>query len=190
MKPRLNNWQTILLFAPYILGCAFLEVSHVFKISHAGFIIANIFIVFNLFLVLAYHACLFIQFNKQQTQSPIIYSINALIPVIAIGAYFINVLYSSTRYSGSVQWGPMPVARFNFFAWFVLFFLMYAGVNYFFINNLLVKKRIATINDENEKTIMVLKYFDPMKRMVRISLWIIVICLLSSVVFDIIIFFR
>nr|WP_294791298.1 hypothetical protein [uncultured Mucilaginibacter sp.] len=69
--------------------------------------------------------------------------------------------------------GPVKLANMNTFSQAGTFFLYYAILNFFFINNKIVSYKLKAIQDAEQRQRLSEEFLRPLKSLVRISIWVI-----------------
>lgn len=188
MKIKLNYWQTIILFIPCLLGWVLSELPHSnLHTYHRTFLIANFLLVSNILIVLCYQAFMGISFNNTFLKKSNLYNINALIPVVFFFLYLLFMAYYTfiepVTNSNNAP-GPLRKEQLNATSIFILLLNVHAAITFFFINNQFISKRIKTVTSLTEKEILKTNYLNPMKILVRVSIFVLLFALIISVVID------
>ena len=191
MKIRLNTWQTLALFLPSVLGCIVtvlpLESLHVHE---TRFAIENLLLLFNILIVICYQTNLAFGFNRASSIESKLFKWNALIPLVFIALYFVFVIYLTFNrpivHCHKNMAGPMIIANFDWSSWIVLLLIIHAFITFYFINNWFVAKKIKAIADTAEREKLGIDFLIPIKRLTKISLWLIGVFILLTALIDII----
>ena len=178
MKLKLNTWQTVLLFIPFIIGFLSMIFSGTqwtnYKLSSPVF---NLLLTFTEVLIVSYQAYLTIYFLKAINTSSPVFRINTLIIPILSAAYFLYLLYHGFDHiivstQGKIK-GPVKLANMDAFSRAGTFFLYYTILNFFFINNKIVSYKLKAIQDTGQRQSLSEEFLRPLKSLVRISIWVI-----------------
>lgn len=190
MKINLNYWQIWLLFLPAIASEVVLKTSTGgFHQYQRDFSIANMLLTFNLCLVIAYQAYLGLAFNQGYVEKSRAYKINALIPVIGLTMYLMYVICMSylkpITHTNYVP-GPLKKSDMRLLPIIIVMLLIYAIINFYFINNQFVARRIKYIADTGKQELARTTFLVPMKRLVKVSIYLIIIDIAVWIVLDLI----
>ena len=195
MSKKLNNWQTWALFLPFIAGIVIMNLPQAdFYAYQTNFAIANLLFILNIFLAIGYQTYLVINFIAQANVKSGLFKSNALIPLIFSFVYLVYVAYAMFArhavHSANNIHGPMPVANYNLTAWITLALLIHAFITFYFVNPWLVSGRIRTELDITRQEELTSQFLVPIKRLVRVSLWVYAILFVASILGDLVSFFR
>lgn len=195
MRIKLNLWQTISLFLPFIAGEVLLRLSFSGGTSHrVYFAIANLLTTLNVALAIAYQAQLGINFNKSSEPKFILFKANALIPVVFTACYFLyatwGTIIARSYNSANYNTGPLRRTQLHGSALIILLFLLHAFITFYFINNQFVSRKIKLIVDEGRRKELTSSFLMPMKLLTRVSIYVIGSSLLISMFIDMLTFAK
>lgn len=196
MHIKLNFWQTLGLFLPVVIGFIIIDIPNTgvadYNLNLLG--IANLLFVINLLIVILYQTILAVRFNYISGVKSNLFKWNALIPAIFISTYFFYVFYltanSPTYHNPRYNHGPMKIAQYGTVSWLILLFLLHSFITFYFINNEFVSRQIKVIKNDSEQDQLRSDFLIPMRRLVKISIWVIGTLLLISTVVDVVIFSK
>jgi hypothetical protein len=191
MSIKLNLWQTLGLFLPFIAGSIFLEFPYSNLYSHqTNFAIANLLTVFSVLVVIVYQEYLALRFLYVSGAKSRVFKLNACIPLIFIVLYFSYVCYLTFKTSGihnpNYNTGPLRKADLRGSGWVILLLLMHAFITFYFVNTQFVSKKIKLMSDKSEREKLTVDFLTPMKRLVRISIWVFVTLLALATIADLV----
>jgi hypothetical protein len=191
MTIKLNFWQTLALFLPFIISLVFLEIPHSNLYSYqTNFAIANLLSITTLFVVILYQTNLVLSFNNQSGIKSQVFKWNAFVPLIFITLYLLDVGYSTFNshviHSPQYNAGPLRKTDFNGLNLIIMFFLLHSFITFYFINNLFVSKKTKLIQDDSQREQLKSDFLMPMKRLTKISIWVIVVFFTLSTIIDIV----
>jgi len=154
------------------------------------FAVTNILINLTLCLLLSYQVILVLNFNKEENKTSPLFKINALIPVCFFWIYFCYTNYmaiiSNSFHNSKSAPGPVKLTEMGLGAWLFLLMFIYGLINYLFINNKYVLRRIRQHEDIGEQEYLKTTYWLPMRKLVRASVYVFCAWLLLSLVTDVI----
>ncbi len=196
MRIKLNFWQTLSLFLPIVIGFIIIDIPHATFADHSMNVlaIANFLFVINCCMVILYQTILALRFNYISGVKSNLFKWNALIPAIFISMYFLYVFYltinSPTYHSPRYNNGPIRITQYDTMGLLIELFLLHSFITFYFINNAFVSRQIKTIKNDSEQEHLRSEFLIPMRRLVKISIWVIGTLLLLSTVMDVIIFSK
>jgi len=190
MKIRLNYWQLILLFLPFIVG---------FQLFHVPYTSATVYIVtestLNLLLyispcfIVGYQAYLVINFNKVIKGSKWITAniIISLVFTLLNFTYLTITTLLRLPYLNS-RLGPIEQADFGFISNLTVIFLLYSIITFFIVNNIYVIRQIKKIPNDDLRNQLNIDFRLPMKKLKNMSLIVLACTLILSIVIDIFVY--
>ncbi len=163
-----------MLFLPGVIGVLLFESAIPGKESQLRISpVFNILLVFNLALVVSVNAYFVVAFEKATVPKRRYLTLNALLPVAFLVLYFLFVVYSSfAKYQVQhvQQVEPVRTIHLGFMNYLILGMLLYAAVNFLYLNKELVMGRIRRIEDQAQQLQLSNKFLLPMKRITRAAL--------------------
>jgi len=190
MNFKLNFWQTLALFLPFILGFIILDLPHSNLYSYqTNFAIANFLTVINVFILIYYQTHLVLTFNSRLAIQSDIIKWNSYISSLFITLYLIYVVYLTfvghSFHNPKYIPGPIRKVDFTIASWFIALFLMHAFITFYFVNNRFIAKRTQITQDVVEKEQLKSDFLIPMKRLIKISIWVFAVMIVLSTITDI-----
>lgn len=195
MRIKLNLWQTILLFLPFVVSEIFPRLSYSGGPDHRiYFAIANLLVTFNVALVICYQTYLVLRFIKLSEAGSVFVKFNALVPAIFTVCYFLYIAldtviahsYNSRGYNTV----PLRESQLHGVALVFLLLLLHAFITFYFVNNQFVSKSVKKVPDDELRDEFMGDFLAPMKLLTKISIIIICFSLFVSVVLDTITYTR
>lgn len=190
MKFKLNRSQTLLLFAPFVVAWYMMIFPRTGSyLRGKDMLIANFLLALNLCVAISYQAYFVLNFSKASNIKNQTFTINALIPAVFFIGYLIYAGYSSfigNRGSVTTNSHPLQRADLNITGYVVTIFMIYAFVNFFFINNRYLANTIKKIPDHVEQEKLRINFLIPMQWLVKSAIWVFVSGLAISTIADII----
>lgn len=190
MKIRLNYWQLILLFLPFIVG---------FQLFHVPYTSATVYIItkstLNLLLyispcfIIGYQAYLVINFNKVIKGSKWM-TANIIISLVFTLLNFTYLMITTLLrlpYLNS-RLGPIEQADFGFISNLSIIFFLYSIITFFIVNNIYVTRQIKKIPDDSLRNQLNLDFRLPMKKLRNMAYIVVASMLLLSMVIDIFVY--
>nr|WP_294942693.1 hypothetical protein [uncultured Mucilaginibacter sp.] len=173
MKPNLNYWQTALLYLPYTLAVVLMNIHHTTdEARQISFKAVNLLFNLNICLAIGYQAWICIKFGSRTAGKTTWFSINALIPVALLTAYFLWVFYLTffkpIHFNLSIA--PAKRINYNLFSLTIVLSLVYAAINFFAVNTPYVSAQIKKITDADERDELTAGFLNPMRRLIKVSL--------------------
>src|SRR3569833_620250 len=195
MRIKLNLWQTVLLFLPFVVSEIFRRLSYSGGPDHRiYFAIANLLVTFNVALVISYQAYLVQRFIKVTEARPVLAKFNALVPAIFTVFYFLYIAWDTVithSYNNrGYNTGPLRESQLHGSALVFLLLLLHAFITFFFVNNQFVSKRVKKVPDDELRDEFTGAFLAPMKLLTKVSIIVIGCSLLVSVVLDTITYTR
>jgi hypothetical protein len=182
MPIRLTPLRTVLLFAPFIITCILsrIQYSRLQTFIQTYYISDNLF-AFNFLLLIGLQSYLLIRFNDTVVKKLTFFKVNALIPVIYTGYWFICGVYQSITNPnypklGRPQSGPVSLVALNAYQTIITLALLYSLFTFFFTNNYYVSTKIKKINDPTDQAALTNEFLTPMRLIVKAS-WIAIVIL-------------
>lgn len=191
MSIKLNFWQTIGFFSPYIIAYIIYEVTYSnINSPSKNIFISNILMVFNLSTAICYQTYLLICFiNKSGIKSKSIMW-NARISSIFILLYFSYVIYLTiikiTVNHHEYVPGPFKNAGLSITGWTVVIFMFHAFITFYFVNYQFVSEKIKTVSDIHKHKQLESDFLIAMRRLVKTSAWLVVISLILFMIINLI----
>jgi hypothetical protein len=174
MKLRLNYWQLILLFVPFIVAFLSAIIPYKTRIAyHLNSEIIAIMIIASISLAICYQAYLLISFNKR-IKGSIFISFNA-----AISAVFMTICTLFTIKSVILMIVRKTVVtkivqtERHWLLTCISLFLTHAFITFFLVNNIYLSGKIKKINDFAMRENLRDDFGEPMKKVLITSLLII-----------------
>ncbi|MFC0516664.1 hypothetical protein ACFFGT_20825 [Mucilaginibacter angelicae] len=184
MPIRLTPLRTVLLFAPFIITCILgrIQYSELQTFIKTYYISDNLS-AFNFLLLIGLQSYLLIRFNDTVVKKLTFFKVNALIPVIYTGYWFICGVYQSITKPnypklGRPQSGPVSLVALNAYQTIIALLLFYSLLTFFFTNNYYVSKQIKKINDPTDQAALTNEFLNPMRLIVKAS-WIAIVILFA-----------
>ncbi|MEP6613462.1 MAG: hypothetical protein ABJA76_16290 [Mucilaginibacter sp.] len=181
----------MLLFLPGVIGNIILSLPHSDLTAYqTHFAISNFLTTLNVTIVVIYQAYLVISFNKVSGVDSGFLKWNTWIPVIFTSIYllyviwgtFVKPVYHNPHYNA----GPLRKSQLHGSALIILLFLLHAFITFYFINNQFVSRKIKLITDEVKQEKLKVGFLIALKRLTKISIWVIGGLILMGLVMDMI----
>ncbi|WP_147425757.1 hypothetical protein [Mucilaginibacter gracilis] len=95
-----------------------------------------------------------------------------------------DILYFTiiTPHSGFVE-GPLKKTDFNLKSWIIMGFIIHGCITYYLVNNLFVAAAIKKLTDKDTKAKFNTEFLVPIKRLIRLTLVIVIGALIGLVIF-------
>jgi hypothetical protein len=189
MSIKLNFWQTLALFIPFIVSFLLIDLQHTSLYNYRTVVaVANFLLVLSVFIVILYQTYLVLEFNVKSGIKSTILKLNALIPLIFIAFYLIYIGYSTFLQPTFHNYnnGPIKKVDLTCSAWVILLFLIHAFITFYFINTLFVSNKIKAVTDADQQQKLRSDFSTPIRRLTKTSIWVMVAILIISIVIDII----
>ncbi|MFI5139245.1 MAG: hypothetical protein ACHQIM_15585, partial [Sphingobacteriales bacterium] len=111
-------------------------------------------------------------------------------PLIFITIYLLDVSYFTLIHPAFHNPkhipGPMIKSNFSVTNWIIVLFLIHAFVTFYFVNTRFVFRKIKTIPDISKQDQFISDFLTPMKRLTKISIWVVVIFFILTTIVDIV----
>ncbi|MXV14800.1 hypothetical protein [Hufsiella ginkgonis] len=181
----LKGWRTNLLFAPGVAGLILLGYGFPGLTYHDCLAVFNLSVVINLVVVILVHTYVALQFNKAIKNKSLLFNINAILPLVTLAAYLVYcIAFTVATLTGKGE-ARVFIPGDHTIGKAILFATAHGLLNFFFINNRYVSVNIRNNDDEWQQVQYRKEFLLPMKRLVRLSLYIGAICLLATLIKDI-----
>ncbi|MEO3407206.1 hypothetical protein AAFN85_25030 [Mucilaginibacter sp. CAU 1740] len=178
---RLTPLRTVLLFIPFIISAVLgrIQVPELQTFLHTYYISDHLFSL-NLLLLIWLQAYFLIRFNDKVINKLTFFKINALIPVIYVGYWFIRGIYLTINKPHYIKLakpeGPVSLVALGPFETIIALLLFYSLFTFFFLNNNYVSSRIKKIGEPTEQAALTNEFLNPMRLIVKAS-WIAIVVL-------------
>jgi hypothetical protein len=147
-------------------------------------------LVINVFAAVGYQTYLALGFNVVSTVNSKIFKWNALIPFVFMSFYLLYVVFltliEQNYHNPRSYWGPLRKSQLHGTSLIIILFLIHAFITFYFLNNQFVSKKIKVEPDIAKRESLRLEFLVPMKRLVKISVWVIAVSLMLSTIIDIV----
>jgi hypothetical protein len=172
MKLRLNYWQLIALFSPFILviGCTFMP-NHIRAKYYINTELMCLLLCIVFLLAISYQTYLVISFNKK-IKGSIWIIINNVPPVLLIlVCVFGFALLVKDDFTGkNLPDGPTSGSDFWLAKMLVGILFIHELITFFLINNLYVSAKIEKVKDSLLRQKLSDDFWEPMKKLLIISI--------------------
>ncbi|BAU52142.1 hypothetical protein MgSA37_00292 [Mucilaginibacter gotjawali] len=191
MSIKLNFWQTILLFLPFSIGFLLIGLPYASLYGHQTIAaMANFLFLVSISMAILYQTYLVLGFNSISGIKSTIFKLNAIIPAVFMTIYLVYVGYFTflhlTFHNPKYNTGPMRKADLTGSTLIIFLFLIHAFITFYFINNIFVANKIKTIHDADQQQKLRSDFSIPLKKLTKISIWVVGILFILSTTIDII----
>lgn len=186
---KLNKWQTLLLFTPFVAGSILLETIHRDPNSaqfREYFKIANFLSVLNVLILLSYQLNLIYSFHKAFLKKNTAYLYNAFIPLVLVVIYFSFVLYYSfikENPGNAIAYSPVRKIPLTLQVIFIYTFFIHALITFFFLNTKFLSNRIKTL-ELSQQPLARMQFLYPNNWLIRSCFLVLFIALIVGVIID------
>jgi hypothetical protein len=172
MKLRLNYWQLIALFSPFILviGCTFMP-NHVRAKYYINTELICLLLCIVFLLAISYQTYLVISFNKK-IKGSIWIIINNVPPVllILVCVFGFAILVKDDFTGKNLPDGPTSKSDFWLGKMLVGILFIHELITFFVVNNLYVSAKIEKVKDSLLRQKLSDDFWEPMKKLLIISI--------------------
>jgi len=172
MKLRLNYWQLIALFSPFILviGCTFIP-NHIRAKYYINTELMCLLLCIVFLLAISYQTYLVISFNKK-IKGSIWIIVNNVPPVllILVCVFGFAVLVKDDFTGKNSPDGPTSGSNFWLAKMLIGILFIHELITFFLINNLYVSAKIEKVKDSLLRQKLSDDFWEPMKKLLIISI--------------------
>lgn len=192
MKLKLNNWQIVLIFFPLVIAFLGMTLSNIpltnYKLSSSAI---NLLLTLSGVVAISYQGYLTTCFLNKINANALLFRINALIvPTVCILYLFFILFQGVDRFFVPIQQrkttGPISIAEMGVVSQIGTIFMYYVLINFFFINNTVVYRKLKMIQDAAQLQRLTEDFLNPLKSLVHISIWSIALMFAITIVGDIV----